>query len=161
MKGLYFFHRCLPFINTVWLVSVVERCWGVGGIWGSLHVGTWNLGSASYIDITHNGIIFLLDSVLMTVGLAASEMILTIRTCVWNRNHRLSIILPTLYALVWGSCFFFLSRFLNSLRFTVYPFPGFKGCFVTHVSKDLNFLWILLAAWNTTLMSIPAVRTCN
>ncbi|KIM44057.1 hypothetical protein M413DRAFT_443118 [Hebeloma cylindrosporum] len=143
MKGLYLFQRYLPFIDTAWLVLYRQT----GG----------NLTRTACWDTYHA------SGVLMIVGLAASEMILTIRTwAVWNRNRRLSIILPILYALVWGSCFFFLSKFLNSLRSSDPPYPGFKGCFVTHASKDLNFLWVLLAVWNTMvlmLMLIPAVRT--
>ena len=71
----------------------------------------------------------------MILGLAASEsrfdfqslfrvvfnhyltVILTIRTwAVWNRNKHLTIILPILFVLVWGSCFVFLGKFLVSMR---------------------------------------------
>jgi hypothetical protein len=89
----------------------------------------------SYISMKLKGIYYLFYFLVMTVvGTGASEsmfdfhslsrvvltgaqpiVLLTLRTwAVWNRNRRLSIILPILYFLVWGSCFVVLSLYLNS-----------------------------------------------
>ena len=122
----------------------------------------------------------------MVIGLSASEskskpapllpsrinwrlpVILTLRTwAVWNRNKRLSIILPILYSLCWVSCLVILVRFIDSITcksdfysvlefpgcfyFTAVgapPYPGFKGCLLTHANQEIVFLWALLIIWD-------------
>ena len=104
-------------------------------------------------------------------------MILTIRTwAVWNRNRRLTIILPILFVLVWGLCFIFLGKFLISLRceYSYFhptltcgwfvlravgdrPYPEFKGCFVTHADKFLEGQWALLMIWNACMCKSPSI----
>lgn len=142
IKGLYLFQRYLPFIDIISIALYYQ-------IGGSLtKTGCQNLYYAT--------------AVTTVLGLAASEMLLTYRTwAVWNRNQRLSIILPILYALVWGSGFVVLSIFLKSITFGDPPYPGFKSCFLMHSNKDLVFLWALLIIWDTLmmiLMLVPAFR---
>jgi len=143
MKALYLFQRYSPFIDTVWLVLYRQM--------------------AGNLTRTACRNIFYASSELFVFGLAASEMILTLRTwAVWNRNRRLTVILPILYVLVWGSCLVIMSEFVNSLTFSDRPYSGFTGCFVTNAAKDLEPLWALLVVWNalvSVLMLVPAVRT--
>jgi len=142
IKGLYLFQRYLPFIDTLWRV---------------LHVQT---GGSLTKSACRN--LYYSTGVMMAVGIAASEMILTIRTwAVWNRNKYLSIILPTLYVLVWGSCVIIVCIFLNSITFSDPPYTGLKGCFLTQANKDLVIVWVQLIAWDTlvlVLMLVPGVQ---
>jgi hypothetical protein len=95
-------------------------------------------------------------------GFAASEMLLTFRTwAVWKRNQRLSIILPILYVLVWGSGFVTLGIYLNSVTFGDPPYPGFEGCLLTHTSMNIIFLWVNIMIWDTlmlVLMLVPGIQ---
>ena len=93
-------------------------------------------------------------------------MILTLRTwAVWNRNQRLSIILPVLYSLCWGSGFIITLLFGKSITcewnldalswWIIYymvvgalPYPGFKGCFVTYANQNILSIWVLLLFWD-------------
>ncbi|KIM35953.1 hypothetical protein M413DRAFT_32088 [Hebeloma cylindrosporum] len=160
MKGLYLFQRYMPFIDTVWLVLYRQA--------GD------NLTETVCRNVSYASGVF------MVVGLAASEMILTLRTwAMWNRNKRLSIILPILYNLCWASGLIVLLRVVNSStckpEFLLFlaesksflgvgapPYPGFKGCFLTDSNEDIVFLWALLITWDALLlmlMLVPAIRT--
>ena len=93
-------------------------------------------------------------------------VILTLRTwAVWNKNQHLTIILPILYTLCFGSCLVILVIFGDSMTckwnfhahswWMVYcmvvgapPYPGFKGCFITYASQNIMFIWVLLLAWD-------------
>jgi len=144
MKGLYLLQRYSPFIDTTWLVLYYQT----GG--GLTKVACRNL----YYGAGATTI----------VGLAASDMILTLRTwAVWNRNQRLSIILPILYVLVWGSCFVILVICINSITFGDPPYPGSTGCFLMDANQNILFflLWVQLFVWNALvlmLMLVPAVQ---
>jgi len=143
MKGLYLLQRYLPFIDTVWLVLYRQTE-------GSLtDTACWKVYHAS--------------AVMSVIGLAASEMVLTLRTwAVWHHNHHLSIILPVLYILFCCSAFLILGMFLKSITFSDPPYPGFKGCFLTHANNYLALLWVLLIVWDTLmliLILVPAVRS--
>ena len=83
----------------------------------------------------------------------------------WNRNQRLSIILPILYSAVLVSSFIIMVRFTKSNTceqnlhphslWTIYfmvvgalhPSTG-MGCFVRYGGQDLVFLWALLMLWD-------------
>ena len=61
-------------------------------------------------------------------------LILTLRTwAVWNRNKRLSIILPILYILSWGSSIIILVQILDSFTCTsdLHFVPDFLGLFIS------------------------------
>jgi len=142
MKGLYLFQRYLPFIDTVWRVLHLQ-------IRGSL-------------TKTECRNLYYSTGVMMAAGIAASEMILTLRTwAVWNRSKYLSIILSILYVLVWGSCIAIVCIFLNSVKFSDPPYTGLKGCFLTQANKNLVIVWVQLIAWDTlvlVLMLVPGVQ---
>jgi len=143
MKGLYFFQRYLPFIDTVFLLLYSQTAEG--------------------LTKTTCRNLFYLCGTLTMVGLAASEMILTLRTwAVWNRNQHLSITLPILYVLAWGSGFVLIGMFLNSIVFSDAPYPRFQGCFVTYSNNDIIFIWVVIIIWDTlilALMLVPAIRS--
>jgi len=142
MKGLYLFQRYLPFIDTTWLAIYFQ--FGRG------------------MTKTTCAKIYPLDGVLIVFGFAASEMVLSLRTwAVWNRNQRLTIILPILYVLVWGSAFAVLGIYLNSVEFGDPPFSGFQGCILEHANIVIVFLWVQVMIWDTlmlVLMLIPGFR---
>jgi len=144
MTGLYLLQRYLPFIDTIGLVLYCHT------------------GGSLTKSVCRN--VCYVNGVMSLVGVAASEMLLTLRTwAVWGRNNRLSIILPILYALFWGSGFVILGIFLNSVTFGDPPYPGLKGCFLTHANedKDLVFIWVILILWDTLmliLILVPAIR---
>jgi len=98
----------------------------------------------------------------MLIGLSVSEIILTLRRwAVWNRDQRLTIILPILYVLFWGSGFIIRGIYLSHIKFGDPPYPGIKGCFLKDVTRGMAFLWIQLIAWNALLlilMLVPAIR---
>ena len=98
-------------------------------------------------------------------------VILTLRTwAVWNRNKRLSVILPILLSIACVSCLVILVRFDKSITctsdlhfvldfpgwfwliyFTVVgapPYPGFNGCLMTSANQDIGFLWAILLIWD-------------
>jgi len=93
-------------------------------------------------------------------------VILTLRTwAAWNRHKRLSIILPILYSLFWGSSLVIIVQARISVkrkwnfharsRWMVYcmvdgapPYPGFKRCFVIYRSQKFIFIWVLLLVWD-------------
>jgi len=106
--------------------------------------------------------IYPLISVLTMCGLAASEMLLTLRTwAVWNRNKRLTIILSILFVLVWGAAFVILVIYLKSVTFVDPPFPGFEGCILAHSNIAFFYLWFHIITWDTltlVLILVPAVR---
>jgi len=141
MKGLYLLQRYFPFIDTIWLV----------------------LYHQTGVDLTKTACqkVYYASAVISVVGLAASEMVLTLRTwAVWKRDKRLSIILPVVYLLFWGPAFVILGIFLKSMTFGDPPYPGFKGCLLTHANKYLALLWLLLIVWDTlmlVLILVPAV----
>jgi len=142
MKGLYLFQRYLPLVDTVWRIPYGQT----GGSWSKA--------------MCRN--LYYSTGVMTLVGIAASEMILALRTwAVWNRNQRLSVILPILYVLVWGSGVVAICSFLNSMIFSDPPYPGFKGCFLTYTNKKIVFVWVQLISWDTlmlALMLVPGVR---
>jgi len=130
MKGLYLLQRYLPFIDTIWLVLY--------------HQTGESLTDTACKRVYHA------SAVISVIGLAASEMVLTLRTwAVWHRNKRLSIILPVLYILFWGPAFVILGIFLKSITFGDPPYPGFTGCLLIHANKYLVLLWLLLIVWDT------------
>jgi len=94
-------------------------------------------------------------------------VILTLRTwAVWDRNQRLSVILPILYSICWISGLVISVRVVDSTTcmsdfhslsefWLIYfmedgapPYPGFKGCFLTKASPNIVFLWVLLMVWD-------------
>jgi len=93
-------------------------------------------------------------------------VILTLRTwAMWNRNQRLSVILPVLYSVCWGSALIITVRFGNSItskwkldarswwiiQYMVVgapPYLGFKGCFVKSVNQNILSKWVLLLVWD-------------
>ena len=93
-------------------------------------------------------------------------VILTLRTwAVWNQHPRLSIILPILYSLFWGSGLIIIVHSSNSIickwnfhaRFWwmihciidgAPPYPGFNGCFLMYASKHFVLIWVLLLVWD-------------
>jgi len=146
MKGLYFFQRYLPFIDTTLLALYVRLGENL----------TKTVCAKVYPPL----------AVLTLVGFAASEMLLTLRTwATWNRNQVLSIVLPIIYTFVWGSGFVALGVFLKSVTFGDPQFPGSRGCFVTHANDiGILFLWGQLIVWDSVmlmLMLVPAIRACK
>jgi hypothetical protein len=141
MKGLYLFQRYLPFIDTVWLGSYRQT-------------GT-NLTEDTCLKLGYSG-------VSVVVGIAASEMILTLRTwTVWDRNKRLGIILLIIFNLAWISSLVIIVRFNNSLTYGAPPYPGFNGCFLTYANQDVVYTWVILLIWDALLlmlMLVPAFR---
>ena len=130
-----------------------------------------------YLEIKQMELI--LCPALMVIGISASEskfilhflfpfifigcltVILMLRTwAVWNRNQRLTIILPIIYILFCTSGLIILVRYFNSITckwnfnarswcmiycmVVVTPYPNFKGCFVTHAKQGIVFMWALL-----------------
>jgi len=142
MKGLYLLQRYMPFIDTVCLVLYRQT--------GE------NLTKTGCRNVT------LVCAGLMFIGLALSEMILTLRTwAVWNRDQRLTIILPILYVLFWGSGFIIRGISLSRTKFGDPLYLGIKGCFLRDINRGMAFLWVQLIVWNAlllTLMLIPAVE---
>jgi len=142
MKGLYLLQRYLPFIDTIWLVLYRQM--------------DKSLTKTGCRNVT------LASAVIMLIGLSVSEMILTLRTwAVWNRDRRLTIILPILYFLCWGSSFIVRTIYLTHIKFNDPVYPEIKGCFQKVVTRGMAFLWMQLIAWNAlllVLMVIPAVR---
>jgi len=143
MKGLYLFQRYLPFIDTTWLILYAQ--------------------TGSRLTKVTCQKIYPSAAVLMMVGFATSELILTLRTwAVWDRNRRLTIILPILYGLFWGSTLVIVGIYVNSMTFGDPSNPGFPWCFLTHApNKLLVYPWMLQTCWNTlmlVLMLVPTLR---
>ncbi|KIM36934.1 hypothetical protein M413DRAFT_31328 [Hebeloma cylindrosporum] len=144
MKVLYLIQRYLPFIDTAWLM-----------VYALTKTGLTKTACQK---------IYLTSSASIAIGVTTSELILTLRTwAVWERNRRLSIILPTLYVFLWFPNYIIDGMFLSSLKFIDPPYPGIQGCFMTYTMniKYLTFSWILLAFWDAlmlVLMLIPTIR---
>ncbi|KAF8965957.1 hypothetical protein BDZ97DRAFT_741517 [Flammula alnicola] len=142
MKVLYLCQRYMPFVDTVGLVLYHQ------------------LGrDLNKVDCQR---IYYTSGVMIIVGIALSELILTLRTwAVWDRNARLTIILPILYAICWGPDFFFLVIFLRSLKFGDQPYPEFVGCFVINANHMLILCWVVLMVWDAVIFSlimVPGLR---
>ncbi|KIM36931.1 hypothetical protein M413DRAFT_31325 [Hebeloma cylindrosporum] len=141
VKVLYLLQRYLPFFDTAWLTLYVATKTGL----------TKTTCQRIYI-------------VSGAMGYTASETILTLRTwAVWDRDRRLSIILPSLYVLLWFPSYVIDVLFVKSMKFGDPPYPGFQGCFLTQSMniKHLTFSWVLMAFWDTLMLVLilaPTIR---
>ncbi|CAA7263577.1 unnamed protein product [Cyclocybe aegerita] len=141
LKIIYLVQRYMPFIDTFYLV-----------LWGQFGSSL----SPSTCHRINNWV-----RALTLVGLASSEMILTLRAwAVWNRNKALSIFLPIAFAACWIPQIILTVRFVNSLGFIDAPSP-FLGCFIVKANDDIVFNWALFMLWDSLvliLMIIPALK---
>ncbi|KDR82179.1 hypothetical protein GALMADRAFT_276742 [Galerina marginata CBS 339.88] len=130
MKALYLFQRYLPLIDTVTLTLYHQ------------------LGRHVSIAECHR--IYYTIGWLMSFGFASSELILTLRAwAVWNRNKRLTMLLPIAWILVWGPVIGFQIIFLPSIKVGDPPYVGFPGCFVIKTNTALSLCFIMLMIWDT------------
>ncbi|CAA7257467.1 unnamed protein product [Cyclocybe aegerita] len=145
MKVVYLLQQYLPFIDTVPKSLIIE-------------IFTTNLSPSTCHLLTNT------SRLLMYIGLALSEMILTFQAwAVWNRNWVLTILLPILFVGCWAPHLVFLIEILKSLEYTTPLIPQFIGCFAIRGSSNTVISWILLMVWDTVifvLMVIPAIKTC-
>ncbi|CAA7268577.1 unnamed protein product [Cyclocybe aegerita] len=142
IKAVYLLQRYLPFIDTLWI---------------ALHVlfGT-NLSPTMCSRLNAAG------RSLMCLGLASSELILTLRAwAVWDRNRDLGIILQILFA----ACFLptapILYVFLKSVEYIDLP-PPTEGCIPVAGKQIIIVNWALLLVWDALiliLMAIPAFHS--
>ncbi|KAF9474767.1 hypothetical protein BDN70DRAFT_296781 [Pholiota conissans] len=141
MKILYIIQRYLPFFDTVGLVLYHQL-----------------KGGLKEVECKK---IYFASGYMIVIGMACSELILTVRAwAVWNQDRRLTIFLPIAYALFWLPNFVFLTIFLRSLKFTDLPYP-LVGCFVTSADHILIMCWVVVLIWDAIilgLMAVPGIR---
>ncbi|KIM49918.1 hypothetical protein M413DRAFT_439047 [Hebeloma cylindrosporum] len=96
------------------------------------------------------------------IGTISSEMLLTLRAwAVWHRPMFLTITLPILFTLAFGTCFVLNIIFDQYLQISPVPFPQFPGCFVTGASSFVSVNYMVALAWDTLvliLIMIPGIR---
>ncbi|KDR65879.1 hypothetical protein GALMADRAFT_1217888 [Galerina marginata CBS 339.88] len=143
IKALYIFQRYLPLIDTVYLTLMYQM---EGGL------------SKSHCRNLYYG-----AGWLMAAGFASSELILTLRAwAVWNRNRRLTIILPILWVIVWSPVIGVMVPFLRSIEIGDPPYPAFPGCFVLSCGPLLAICFVMLTVWDTLMLGlilVPGIRT--
>ncbi|KAF8154956.1 hypothetical protein B0H34DRAFT_546227 [Crassisporium funariophilum] len=143
MKTLYLVQRYLPFVDTVWLV---------------LHHQLGANLSTSTCTQLYTG-----SGWGMIVGIASSELILTLRAwAVWRRDRNLGIFLFSLYTLCWAANFVLVYFFIKSIRFGKAPIPHFSGCFVVGADQILFVVWVILMIWDAlvlVLIMIPGYQS--
>ncbi|KAF5311114.1 hypothetical protein D9619_007984 [Psilocybe cf. subviscida] len=132
IKYVYLFQRYLPFVDTVFL---------------SVFIKSGNKGAS---ECWH---LYFADSFVMIIGMCASEIILTVRVwALWNRDKRMTVLLPVCYAVCIVPTFVAMYFFCESLTFGEAPYPGFRGCFPTGAKRYVVYCWALLLVYNCLIM---------
>ncbi|TFK63341.1 hypothetical protein BDN72DRAFT_329309 [Pluteus cervinus] len=139
MKVLYLLQRYLPLIDMV-IVTIIWQFWEVSDLQACkilFHGFDW-----SYL-----------------VGMTLSEIVLTLRTlAVWGNTTRIRIILfifslGCMVPLYWAKA-------VESFRYHSIAIPGMY-CFVTSGPEKRYIFWVLLTAYDTSLLILiatPAFR---
>ncbi|PPQ90722.1 hypothetical protein CVT25_005030 [Psilocybe cyanescens] len=130
MKCLFLVQRYLPFADTVWLVLFQK-------------VGQ-NLSISDCQQVYHA------LGWMMLLGTALCEILLGLRAwAVWNRELRPTIILCTVFLILWGPDFAYMAKFQASLQFGSHPYPGFLGCFLLSAQDILFACFVTIMIWDT------------
>ncbi|KAF8148277.1 hypothetical protein B0H34DRAFT_737676 [Crassisporium funariophilum] len=138
MKVLYLVQRYLPFVDTLWL--------------------TVHLQLGNNMSVSDCGHILSAVCYMYVFGIAASEMILTLRTwAVWNRNRRLAIIFVITYLMVWVPDIGYMTMFLRSLKFEPPPYEGFRGCFLIDGNKVVFMCWVVVIIWDAFVLALMLI----
>ncbi|EDR07827.1 uncharacterized protein LACBIDRAFT_327561 [Laccaria bicolor S238N-H82] len=95
---------------------------------------------------------FAVNGWMFAIGISVTEILLTMRTwAIWGKDHRLTIILPILWALCFGGVFTFMGVFLKSVSFIPPPRgAGYQsaGCFNVSASPMLFACWLFVMAYD-------------
>ncbi|KAF8639307.1 hypothetical protein AX17_001588, partial [Amanita inopinata Kibby_2008] len=114
------------------------------------------------LSISQCNIAYQINGWMFVIGMALSEVILTIRTwIIWNKDKRLTYGLPVFFCLTWAAGFVVMSIFIRSLAFIQLPFPFIKGCIVIAGSRILTVDWALLMFYNTGNLMLMVIRVTS
>ncbi|KDR75682.1 hypothetical protein GALMADRAFT_248296 [Galerina marginata CBS 339.88] len=138
IKILFLLQRYLPFLDTCFLelyrqlaFLTVKQCQRVPFYYGFLYI----------------------------TGFVLSEALLGIRVwALWNREKRLSILLPIVFVAIWVPIYYAMYKYVDSLKYAQEPFSGFRGCFIIEAKEYLIWAWVGLLLWNFVTLSLTLIH---
>ncbi|KAJ7583213.1 hypothetical protein C8J56DRAFT_1028249 [Mycena floridula] len=141
MKALYLIQRYMPLIDSVALeIHILFNPGPIGP-------------SPKFCQV-----VFPLRAAMYIVGIAVSEVILTLRVwAVWHRDKRLTIGLPIFYGVTWISSFVSLAVFLSTLTYAP-PVRFDVGCVVSDGNSVVFLCWIVLLAYDAGILCLMAIK---
>ncbi|KIK04925.1 hypothetical protein K443DRAFT_92222 [Laccaria amethystina LaAM-08-1] len=105
---------------------------------------------------------FQVNGWMFAIGISITEILLTMRTwAIRGKDHRLTIILPILWALCFAGVFNFMGIFLKSVSFIPPPRgAGYQsaGCFKVSSSLTLFTCWVFIMAYDLVLLILMAIK---
>ncbi|KAF9051837.1 hypothetical protein BJ165DRAFT_918048 [Panaeolus papilionaceus] len=142
MKFIFLLQRYMPFFDTAFLIMYLKFGPGM-----TIHLCKDFYTASAYM---------------MTSGTAISELILTLRAwAVWNRDTRLTFLLPTLYCACFAPMLFFMYKFTTSLIFIELPGPlkEIQGtqCFVVDADRILFMVWVMLMIYHAIILLLMVI----
>ncbi|KAM6499408.1 hypothetical protein JOM56_004916 [Amanita muscaria] len=141
VKVLYILSRYVPFIDTV--ISIHDQF--------TLNLTVAQCKTGYYIT-----------GAMYVFGMRLNEAILTFRIwLLWGKNKKLSIGLPILFTVMWGTDFLLMTLSTKTFSFFELPYPLNRGCALLSGDRMIAVGWVSILLYNTVTLVLVLMRAIS
>jgi len=103
-------------------------------------------------------ILFPFSAWLLVTEMSLAEAMLAVRTwAVWQRNRYIGLGLAARIPAMLFVQFYFVNKFNRALTYHSTPYPGFRGCFVSTVERNIWQNYVMLTVAEATILALMII----